>query len=230
MNDIEEEHITFPVEEVTCEGMLAYPSAAAPVSAVLFLAPHPLLGGNIDNNVIRHLWRRFAEDGAAALRFNYRGVGGSGLNAPEGMSAYAWFSQIESERRYDVFLPECRGALEFLRKATPGTPVIVVGYSLGAVLAAMLAPVVPITALIAISPPNARISIEAFEECAMRKLFIAGGRDSFFDSTAFSAALDRFPLPKTLKTFPASDHFYRGEEEALYQTIQAWLADDEVQA
>ncbi|MCC6145221.1 MAG: alpha/beta fold hydrolase [Candidatus Hydrogenedentes bacterium] len=208
---------------VTCEGVLAYPSAGSPTCAVLLLNPHPLLGGNMENNVIRHLWRRLAEDGAAAFRFNYRGVGGSGLVAPEGMSAYAWFNMIEAERRYEVFLPECHEALDYLRGAVGAAPLVVIGYSLGSVLAAMLAHSETVDRLVAISPPNARISIDAFALCAMPKLFIAGGRDMFFDAKAFDATFATLSGPKAFTAFPESDHFYRAQEEALYEAIRRSL-------
>src|SRR6185369_15915085 len=39
--------------------------------------PHPLFGGTMDNKVVQTLARAFVQNGWAALRFNFRGVGAS---------------------------------------------------------------------------------------------------------------------------------------------------------
>jgi alpha/beta superfamily hydrolase len=228
MATFDEERITFGVESVACEGVLAYPVENAPRAAVALFAPHPLLGGNMDNNVVRHLARRAAEDGAVTLRFNYRGVGNSGIVLPEGMSAYAWFDRVERERDYDVFLPECVAALEFLRKASERVaPCTVLGYSLGAILTGLLAPDPATARVIAVSPPNARVSLDAYNAVFAPKLFIGADDDTFFDSVAFEQAFASFPPPKAFLPFPNSDHFFRGEEERLYQLVKPWIFEQE---
>lgn len=220
----EEERFTFPVEGVDCEGVLAYPSEGAPRAAVVLFAPHPLLGGNMDNNVVRHLACRAAEDGAVSLRFNYRGVGQSGIVLPEGMSAHRWFDRVENERDYGVFLPECAAALAFLRKVSLGiAPCTVVGYSLGALLAGLLAPDKDTTRVAAVSPPNARVPLDAYRTVAAPKLFVGGDDDMFFDAAAFETDFAAFPGPKRFAPFPNSDHFFRGDEERLYQVVRSWV-------
>ena len=72
--------------------------------------PHPLFGGTMDNKVVQTLARAFVQCGWSAVRFNFRGVGGSGGvhdqgqgelqdllavvqdQAPEGALALAGFS------------------------------------------------------------------------------------------------------------------------------------------
>ena len=229
MGVYEEERVTFPVEGVSCEGVLAYPAEGAPRGALVVFAPHPLLGGNMDNNVVRHLTRRAAEEGAVTLRFNYRGVGQSGIVLPEGVSAHKWFDRVENERNYGTFLPECAAALAFLREAAPGAaPCTVVGYSLGAVLAGLLAPVAATTRVVAVSPPNARVPLDAYQGVSAPKLFVGGDDDMFFDAAAFKADFEAFPQPKVFTPFPNSDHFFRGDEERLYQVVRPWFFDTEI--
>jgi len=50
--------------------------------AVVIAGPHPLLGGNMRNNVVRCLGDGLAEMGFLTLRFDYRGVGRS--RGPQG--------------------------------------------------------------------------------------------------------------------------------------------------
>jgi alpha/beta superfamily hydrolase len=44
----------------------------------VFCHPHPLYGGNMDNNVLVTLSDTFKSVGWGTLRFNFRGVGQSG--------------------------------------------------------------------------------------------------------------------------------------------------------
>jgi len=51
--------------------------AAVPRGMALVAHPHPLYGGTMDNKVTHTLARSFTKLGYAALRMNFRGVGGS---------------------------------------------------------------------------------------------------------------------------------------------------------
>lgn len=46
--------------------------------------PHPLFGGTLDNKVVQTLARAFVQCGWTAVRFNFRGVGGSAGSHDEG--------------------------------------------------------------------------------------------------------------------------------------------------
>jgi alpha/beta superfamily hydrolase len=46
--------------------------------------PHPLFGGTLDNKVVQTLARSFVQSGWTAVRFNFRGVGGSAGSHDEG--------------------------------------------------------------------------------------------------------------------------------------------------
>lgn len=58
------------------EGVAHLPDGAPRAIAVV-AHPLPTLGGTMDNKVVTTLAKTFAELGFAALRFNFRGVGGS---------------------------------------------------------------------------------------------------------------------------------------------------------
>ena len=61
------------------------PSAAAPLRGVAVLChPHPQHGGTMDNKVVQTLARAFVQLGYRAVRFNFRGVGGSAGQWDEG--------------------------------------------------------------------------------------------------------------------------------------------------
>ena len=46
--------------------------------------PHPLFGGTLDNKVVHTLARAFVQSGWTAVRFNFRGVGGSAGSHDQG--------------------------------------------------------------------------------------------------------------------------------------------------
>jgi alpha/beta superfamily hydrolase len=50
---------------------------ASPRGVVIIAHPHPLFGGTMDNKVVQTLARAFVQCGWTAVRFNFRGVGGT---------------------------------------------------------------------------------------------------------------------------------------------------------
>src|SRR5437867_11868489 len=62
--------------DLSLEALLAIPDA--PSAGVVICHPHPLYWGDMDNPVVVRVQEVCAELGLATLRFNFRGVGGSG--------------------------------------------------------------------------------------------------------------------------------------------------------
>ncbi len=249
-HEILEERIGFDAEGLRLEGVLAFPDTGAPDTAFLVLAPHPHMGGTMDNNVVRHLARRGAAAGALTLRFNYRGTGASEIQLPPGKSVFDHFSEMEAQQRYEELLPDAIGAFralrgglaqaslrdvpvpdlppqaggtgtsEYSRRACPRlTRTVVVGYSLGAVIAGMLATEVSPTAVIAISPPVLRVPLTAYRKCAAPKCFVAGDDDFAFAWEVFLREYEQLPQPKTYRRLEGCDHFFRREEDRVFQAI-----------
>ena len=64
--------------DLTLEGVVAQPDdGSGPWPGVVICHPHPLHGGNMDNNVVLALALGLVEEGFVTLRFNFRGVSGS---------------------------------------------------------------------------------------------------------------------------------------------------------
>jgi alpha/beta superfamily hydrolase len=222
---IVEESVRIPCESLELQGILAYPGDGEPHTAFLLLAPHPHMGGRMDNNVIRHLARRGAETGCVTLRFDYRGVGASPIVLPAGTSVHDHFAALERERRYEELLPDCAAAWRVLDAASPGAPQrAIVGYSLGAILAGRLAREVDATHVVAISPPVARVPLDWHRGHALPKLFVGGDRDFAFDRARFEAEYARLPEPKRFVGLAGSDHFYRKEEERVFGALAEFLS------
>lgn len=216
---IVEENVRFEVEGNSLEGVLAYPETKHPAEAWLLLAPHPQMGGRMTNNVIQAIARIGAESGRATLRFNYRGVGGSGITLPDGVGLFDVWAALERERTYELLGPDVLGAHDFLRRCAPGAETVVVGYSLGAILAGMFCCELQPKAVVAIAPPIARVSLDSYGNCAVPKVFISGDKDFAFDKDRFLDEYARLPPPKTHILIGGQDHFFRGGEERLGHVV-----------
>lgn len=206
------------------EGKLAYPSDKMPDSLVLLLSPHPHLGGNMENNVIRYLGQGCARLGYATLRFNYHGVGNSTMNDPPPISAREYWSEIERKREYSRLHPDVSAAWDCIRACNPeANNTVVVGYSLGAVLAGLCCETFPNATVIAIAPPVDRVTLAGFESCKTHKVFITGDRDFTYDESAFNRYFRSLPEPRHHIRFSEEDHFFRKSEEDLLQKMLPFL-------
>jgi len=75
--------------------------------------PHPLFGGTMDNKVVQTVARAFVHTGWRAVRFNFRGVGGS-------------------EGAYDNGTGELQDLLAVVEHAAPDGTLALAGFSFGA--------------------------------------------------------------------------------------------------
>lgn len=95
----------------------------APSFLLVIGHPHPLYGGTMDNKVVTTLSRLARDRDAAALRFNFRGVGAS----------QGSFDNAEGERG------DMLAAIQWLRCRHPHTPLYLAGFSFGSYVAASAA-------------------------------------------------------------------------------------------
>jgi alpha/beta superfamily hydrolase len=166
--------------------------------------PHPLHGGTMDNKVVQTLARAFITLGYRAVRFNFRGIGGS---------AGAW-----DEGRGEV--DDALAVIAAVRD--PALPLALGGFSFGAYVATQAAARLPAEAkaerLALVGPavvnfPAAPVSQDS--------LVIHGEAD---DVVPLSAVLD-WARPQVLPVtvVPGTGHFFHGQLGLLKQLITgAW--------
>jgi alpha/beta superfamily hydrolase len=199
------------------QGELAYPDAGAPCGAALLAGPHPLLGGTMENNVVRSLGPGLARRGLATLRFNYRGAGGSegpAIDVARHMAIFWETSHVpdEMELRHDV-----QAAADFLRGATTADlPLALVGYSFGCTLLAHVAAGGPCVRIL-VAPTVGKHDYDSFESVKDPLLVIASEDDFAAGAAQVRDWFGRLPGPKELIQERFDNHFFRGHEE--------WLAD-----
>jgi alpha/beta superfamily hydrolase len=190
------------------EGLL-HLSAATPCPGVVVAHPHPQYGGDMHNNVVHALCRAANTAGAAALRFNFRGAGGS-----EGA-----FDNGVGEQR------DLAAALEYLRilAEVDRSRIALTGYSFGAGVALRLAPA-GLRGLVAVSPPT----IGGWPgggamDCAT--LLVAGDRDPYCDAALLERHRAELGDDVTVVVHPGVDHFWWGSDERLIETVSGFLRE-----
>ena len=81
--------VSFKAKGLNFEGIVATPDdVSGPIPGVVICHPHPLFGGNMDNNVVIAVSFSLVEQGFATIRFNFRGVGNSDGEHTKGEQEY----------------------------------------------------------------------------------------------------------------------------------------------
>jgi alpha/beta superfamily hydrolase len=203
--------VTFNCDGLSLEGMLTVPHGLGPFAAVVVCHPHPLYGGNMDNNVVGETCEALDRLSLISLRFNFRGVGRS-----EGQ-----FSQGVGQQQDIGAAISFASAIEKADSAAVG----VVGYSAGAGFA------VPVVladgrarAFAAISPPLSMFDFAALSSCPKPKLFVSGSRDHFTPTTQLLQFCQSLPEPKECVVIQGADHFWWGHEAAAATRVATFLS------
>ncbi|MDA1127211.1 MAG: alpha/beta hydrolase [Chloroflexi bacterium] len=204
--------VSFQTEGLTFEGVVAQPDdSSGPWPGVVICHPHPLHGGNIDNNVVLALALGLAEEGFVTLRFNFRGVGGS-----EG-------EHTKGEQEHQEVL----GALDLI-KAWPDTnqKTGLTGYSFGtSVILGHSELYGEADAIVLVSPSFRAIEGTPLKESEVPVLITTGDRDKLVDSTQLDAELSSFSQRPRFELFEGVDHFWYGQEARLVPEVGRFLAE-----
>jgi hypothetical protein len=163
---------------------------------VVITHPHPLYGGNMDNNVVMAARDTALANGFSALRFNFRGTGRSGGRYDNGKGE----------------IDDLDTAVTFVRKNP-----IIIGYSFGAWIASMYLQRQSLPCIL-ISPPTAMFEVSLPEEKDV--WVIASDMDQYAD---ISKVRDLVP-DKRLYICPGIDHFWFGDEGILTSRLNKILA------
>lgn len=181
--------------------------AGGPHGGAVICHPHPMYGGDMENNVVVGVQQALAGAGIATLRFNLRGVGksGGGIAGPDG----------DPE---DVAL-----VVEYFRKYKGIDPdkVAVVGYSYGAMVGLAVSMLdMKIPALAAISPPIAAFQMQYMSRIDKPLLAISGDHDAFCPLEKLKGML---PAGASLNIVKGADHLYRGFESEVGRSVSMYL-------
>lgn len=166
--------------------------------------PHPQFGGTLENKVVQTLARAFVQLGYRALRFNFRGVGGS-------------------EGAWDQGRGEIDDALAVVAACRVEQQALVVsGFSFGGFVASQLASRLPADQIaervVLIAPAAQNFEVAPV---APDSLVVHGELD---DVVPLSAVLDwARPQSLPITVVPGGGHFFHGQLPLLKQIVlRSW--------
>lgn len=202
--------VQIPCGSLILEGALHEVGSSSPGPAAVVCHPHPLYGGDMDNNVVVAVAEALAGAGIVALRFNFRGTGGSG----------GAFGGGAAERE------DVDAALAFLagQRGVDGDRLGLVGYSFGALVALGASPGAA-RALVAVSPPLALAELPVrLPDCPI--LLVTGGRDDIAPAASLRALAESARDRCEAVVLPGADHFWWGQEGRLAEEVLRFLKDN----
>lgn len=207
--------LSFPGPVGSLQAILSEPQAdpTSVMHAVAVCHPHPLHSGTMHNKVVHYLAKTFAEQGAAALRFNYRGVGESEGTYDEG--------QGETE---DVV-----AALDWLRRRYPQARLWLAGFSFGAYTSLKASSLREVAGLVSVAPP-----VHMFDMTEVRLpdcpwLVIQGDQDMVVSFNAVSQWLARLPVAPRFVPMEGIGHFFHGKLNLLQAVVRDFIREHGIQ-
>ncbi len=185
------------------------PPAGQPSKGVAVIAhPHPLFGGTLDNKVVQTLARAFTQCGWTAVRFNFRGVGGTQGVHDEGQG-------------------ELDDMLAVVASMAPQGALCLAGFSFGAFVTThafdKLHSTRQIDKLVLVGTSVVRSAAAPIDAADHAKTIVIHGEVD--DTVALSAVLD-WARPQSLPVtvVPGGGHFFHGQLPLLKSLVVRHLS------
>ncbi|MFZ5722331.1 MAG: alpha/beta hydrolase [Pseudomonadota bacterium] len=173
--------------------------------------PHPLHGGTLDNKVVHTLARAARDEGARAVRFNFRGTGHS--------------AGVHDQGRGEV--DDLCAVVAALAQASPGRMLLLAGFSFGAFVAASSVNRLAThgqlpRALLLVAPPVHYPGFDALPPFPLPVAVFQGRADDVVEPAAVAAWCAGRRPPLQPVGF-ATGHFFHGALPELKTAAADWL-------
>ena len=196
--------LTIPAGEVELRGHLRLPEGTLR-GAVVLCHPHPVYGGTMDNRVVYRAAKAASRGGFAALRFNFRGVGGSTGTYDQGLG-----------EQQDV-----SAAIDWMEEEYPRQPLFVLGYSFGAWVGLQVGcRDRRILGLVGIGLPLNLYDFDYLVDYTGPSLYIIGTRDEFCSPERLDGLCLRLHRLSRVEKIPNADHFFSGRIDEVEMLVE----------
>ena len=185
----------------------------APIALVL--QPHPQYGGTMNNRIVYETFNCFYKNKFSVIRINFRGVEKS-----DGI-----FDNGQGE------LSDAAAALDWIEKENPGySQCWVSGFSFGALICMQLIMRRPeVNKFISISPQPNVYDFTFLAPCPISGLIIYGKNDELVQVDSILDLKKRLNMQKNINVkfdpIPNANHFYKGKEKELANSIQEYIKE-----
>jgi alpha/beta superfamily hydrolase len=192
---------------ITLEAERAMPTGP-PRAGVVLCHPHPRYGGTMRSIVISALFAALPDDGIDCLRFNFRGVEGSGGDHEDG-----------DGERLDVV-----AAIEALSAELPdGVPLLLAGWSFGADMALSVHDP-RVAAWLAIACPlHMARDLDVVAADPRPKLLVLAAHDEIRSPEGIAAEVSGWVNTK-IEVIPGASHFFVGATDKLVALARDYVS------
>ena len=179
-----------------------------PAAGTAFIAhPHPLFGGTMDNKVVQTLARAFVQAGWTAVRFNFRGVGGSA-------------------GAHDAGNGEADDMRGLVAQIAPEGPIALAGFSFGAFVASRVLESLWVTReirkVVLVGTAASRFPVSTIPPDAHDRTLVLHGEQD--DTVMLSAVMDwARPQALPVTVIPGAGHFFHGQLPLLKALVARHL-------
>jgi alpha/beta superfamily hydrolase len=182
------------------------PQEGAPRACGVICHPHPLYGGNMDNKVVWALARAFGQNGAATIRFNFRGIGASTGSYDEARGETA----------------DALAVISYARARWPDIPLWLAGFSFGGVVALRAAREAQAALLVTVAPGITKIEPgDGRPDCPW--LIVQGDADDVVPADVVLPWAQRLVPAPTVSVIAGAGHFFHGRINELRDTVAAFV-------
>lgn len=165
--------------------------------------PHPLYGGAMSNKVVHYLARTMNQLEMPALRFNFRGVGGSEGEYADGVGE----------------VDDLLAAVAWMRAQFPGAGLWLAGFSFGSFIALQAAARLQPVQLITVAPPVNIFSIPAPSLASAPWVLVQGGQDEVVPAAEVLQWVGQLDAPPEVLYLEQAGHFFHGRLNELRERL-----------
>lgn len=189
------------------ESLIERPPGAVAGLVAVCCHPHPLYGGTMQNKVVHTLARAAQDQGVTSVRFNFRGVGGSGGAHDNGAG--------ESDDAVAV--------ADWCRRELGAERLWALGFSFGSYVALRLAAARDARLLVTVAPPIQRFDFAQVAVPVRPWLVVQGDADELVDHAAVLGWAQALQPAPVVEIVPGAEHFFHGKLTAVRALVGDWL-------
>ena len=192
--------ILIPGKAGNIEAVMKQPATGYDVNWVIICHPHPLMGGDLRNPIVRAIGDHLFEKNISTLAINFRGVGLSAGSYDNGVGE----------------LEDALSAIDYL-KTSQGInhyKIGIAGYSFGAQIALKTTLYANIVAFL--------VGLTKFDTEMYRSIkpsielsLVIGEHDNRFDSETFDCISSKLSTKPEINVIRDTDHFFSGKEHLV---------------
>jgi alpha/beta superfamily hydrolase len=201
------------------EGLCDVPDGMAIKGTAVICHPHPLFGGSMQNKVVQTLAKAFVQNGWRAIRFNFRGVGGSAGAYDEGRGEVDDLLQVIAQL-------DSLGQETQVLQSQIGNALALAGFSFGAFVTshavAQLASNPNLDKVVLVGTAASRFTVAPVPPELHDKTLVVHGEVD--DTVPLSSVMD-WARPQSLPVtvIPGVEHFFHGQLPLLRNLVSRHL-------